>query len=66
MVRRATRLKVEKKKVAAKNKVLPVLICGLQRITQRSVKFVRWLRVQLFTKPQHQPNIAALLSYAIL
>jgi len=26
----------------------------------RSVKFIRWLRVQLFARPRHDPDIAAL------
>jgi hypothetical protein len=33
---------------------------ALQRLTVRSVKFIRWLRVQLFLQPHHQPAIAAL------
>jgi hypothetical protein len=39
----------------------------LQRLTVRSVKFIRWLRVQLFLQPHHQPAIAALRQlYAVL
>jgi len=33
----------------------------------RSVKFIRWLRVQLFVQPHHEPAIAALRQlYAVL
>ena len=38
-----------------------------QRLTVRSVKFIRWLRVQLFLRPHHEPAIAALRQlYAVL
>jgi len=33
---------------------------SFQRLTVRSVKFIRWLRVQLFIRPRHDPDIAAL------
>ena len=37
------------------------------RLTVRSVKFIRWLRVQLFIRPHHEPAIAALRQlYAVL
>jgi hypothetical protein len=40
---------------------------ALQRLTVRSVKFIRWLRVQLFLQPHHQPAIAASRQlYAVL
>ena len=43
------------------------LVRALQRLTVRSVKFIRWLRVQLFARPQHGPDIAALRQlYAVL
>ena len=32
----------------------------LQRLTVRSVKFIRWLPVQLFLQPHHEPPSAAL------
>ena len=40
--------------------LLPLLVRTLQRLTVRSVKFIRWLRVQLFLQPHHEPAIAAL------
>jgi len=47
--------------------VLPMLIETFQRLTQRSVKFVRWLRVQLFGAPQDRLNISLLRRlYAVL
>ena len=46
---------------------MPMLVRALQRLTVRSVKFIRWLRVQLFAQPHHGPDIAALRQlYAIL
>lgn len=58
--RRANRLDKEEQRLRRDNQVMPVLVRTLQRLTQRSVKFVRWLRVQLFTQPHHEPNIDAL------
>ena len=49
------------------NAVLPLLVRCFQRLTVRSVKFIRWLRVQLFARPHHEPDLAALrLLYASL
>ena len=58
--RRAQRLEKEERRLAKQNVALPVLVRTLQRLTQRSVKFIRWLRVQLFAQPHHAPAIAAL------
>ena len=50
-----------------KNVLLPLLVRTLQRLTVRSVMFIRWLRVQLFLQPHHEPAIAALRQlYAVL
>jgi hypothetical protein len=40
--------------------VVPMLVRGFQRLTVRLAKFIRWLRVQLFARPHHEPDIAAL------
>ena len=65
--RRAQRLEKEERRLAKENVVLPVLVRTLQRLTQRSVKFIRWLRVQLFGQLPHAPAIAALCQlYATL
>jgi len=37
-----------------------VLVRAFQRLTVRSVKFIRWLRVQLFTRPHPGQDIATL------
>lgn len=58
--RRAHRLAKEEKRLAKENLILPMLVRTLQRLTVRSVKFIRWLRVQLFLQPHHEPAIAAL------
>ncbi len=64
---RAHRLEKEEKRLAKENLVLPLLVRTLQRLTVRSVKFIRWLRVQLFLRPHHEPAIAALRQlYAVL
>ena len=67
LARRAQRLEKEEKRLAKKRLVMPMLVRALQRLTVRSVKFIRWLRVQLFGKLQHGPEIAALRQlYAVL
>lgn len=58
--RRAGRLEQEEKRLAKAGKVLPVLVRAFQRLTVRSVKFIRWLRVQLFSRPHQEPDIATL------
>ena len=58
--RRAQRLEKEEKRLAKENVLLPLLVRTLQRLTVRSVKFIRWLRVQLFLQPHREPAIAAL------
>ena len=42
--RRAKRLKLLTETAAAAGRVIPLIISGFQRLTQRSVKFIRWLR----------------------
>jgi hypothetical protein len=67
IARRAHRLEKEEKRLTKENLVLPLLVRTLQRLTVRSVKFIRWLTVQLFLQPHHQPAIAALRQlYAVL
>ena len=67
LARRAKRLQEEAERLGKEGHVLPVLIETFQRLTQRSVKFVRWLRVQLFGAPQDRLNISLLrLLYAVL
>ena len=67
LARRAQRLEKEEKRLAKQRLVMPMLVRALQRLTVRSVKFIRWLRVQLFAQPHHGPDIAALRQlYAIL
>ena len=67
LARRTQRLQQEEQRLARKNVLLPLLVRTLQRLTVRSVKFIRWLRVQLFLQPHHEPAIAALRQlYAVL
>ena len=60
LARRASRLAAEQERLAKIHAVLPLLVRRFQRLTVRSVKFIRWLRVQLFIRPHHEPDIAAL------
>jgi hypothetical protein len=60
LTRRAQRLEKEAQRLARKNVPVPLLVRTLQRLTVRSVKFIRWLRVQLFLQPHQEPAIAAL------
>jgi hypothetical protein len=67
LARRAKRLEKEHKRLAKEKAELPFLVRAFQRLTVRSVKFIRWLRVQLFTRLHQEPDIAALrLLYATL
>ena len=50
----------EHARLAKDNVALPILVRVFQRLTVRSVKFICWLRVQLFARPYHEPDIAAL------
>jgi hypothetical protein len=49
LTRRAHRLEKEEQRLAKENLVLPLLVRTLQRLTVRSVKFIRWLRVEFWT-----------------
>ena len=60
LARRAQRLDKERKRLAREKAELPLLVRAFQRLTVRSVKFIRWLRVQLFARLHHEPDIAAL------
>ena len=63
--RKAKRLQGEIKRLAEKNEVLPVLLLDFQRLTQRSVKYIRWLRAFLFDRALWPDVVAALRqSYA--
>ena len=65
--RKAQRLEDEISRLAEKNEILPVLLQDFQRLTQRSVKYVRWLRAYLFTDAPWQDMVAALRqSYAVI
>ena len=67
IARRGQRWEKEAQRLATENLVLPLLGRTLQRLTVRSVKFIRWLRVHLFLQPNHEPAIAALRQlYAVL
>jgi hypothetical protein len=57
---RAQRLDKECKRLAKEKADLPLLVRAFQRLTVRSVKFIRWLMVQLFARLHHEPDIAAL------
>ena len=60
LARRAKRLEKERTRLAKDKAVVPMLVRAFQRLTVRPVKFIRWLRVQLFARPHHEPDIAAL------
>ena len=65
--RRAQRLEKLSSQLAAQNQHLPLLMAASRRLTQRSVKFIRWLRVQLFGQPHHpQPLLALRHLFAVL
>ena len=65
--RKARRLEDEIGRLAEKSEILPVLLQDFQRLTQRSVKYVRWLRAYLFTDAPWQDMVAALRqSYAVI
>jgi hypothetical protein len=62
--RKAKRLEKEKARLTEKNEVLPVLQQAFQRLTQRSVKYIRWLCAYLFSDaPWHTVINALKLSY---
>ena len=46
--RRQVRIEKAKEKVEKKGEVMPKLYLSLIRVTQVSVKFVRWLRYEVF------------------
>ena len=60
LTRRAQRLEQQAERLAEKNETLPLLVRAPRRLTVPSVKFIRWLRVQLFAQPHHPPALAAL------
>jgi len=53
--RRAARQAKLIAEMAKKNITLSPLFMATQRLTQRSLKFIRWLRVQLFGHPPDGP-----------
>jgi hypothetical protein len=58
--RKAKRLSDSTKILTVKNQVMPVLQQDFQRLTQRSVKYIRWLRAFLFTEAPWPVVVAAL------
>jgi len=58
--RRARRLSDATAKLASRNQVMPVLQQAFQRHTQRSVKYIRWLRAHLFSRAPWQDVVAIL------
>jgi hypothetical protein len=65
--RRAQRVQRSDERLVAQNQTTPALIRGHQRLTVRSVKFIRWLRAQLFESLHHAQPLALLASlYASL
>ncbi len=63
--RKAKRLELETARLAGKGETMPVLLRGFQRLTQRSVKHIRWLRAYLFHEaPRHEAVAVLRLAYA--
>ncbi len=63
--RKAKRLELETARLSGKGETMPVLLRGFQRLTQRSVKHIRWLRAYLFHEaPWHEAVAVLRLSYA--
>ena len=46
--------------VVNKGRIIPCIIAGFQRLTQRSVKFIRWLRQNLWSQ-RPLPDLWAIL-----
>jgi len=64
--RKAQRLEKDRAILAAKNETLPALQEGFQRLTQRSVKYIRWLRAYLYEQAPWAAVVLALRdSYAV-
>lgn len=65
--RRHQRLQKTQEVLQARRESLPLLVQSLQRCTQRSVKFIRWLRAHLFTQTSCSQSLASLQTlYATL
>ncbi len=65
--RRTDRLADLTQQLARQNLRVPFLISATQHLTQRSVKFIRWLRVQLFGQPSSaQPLDSLRILFAVL
>jgi len=60
ITRKAKRLGGEIARIAKENKVLPVLLRDFQRLTQRSVKYIRWRCAWLFESAPWHAVVAAL------
>jgi hypothetical protein len=58
--RRADRLAKERERLAKQKRQVPQLVAAFQSLTVRSVKFIRWLRTQLFDRRSHEPHLASL------
>ena len=64
--RKAKRVEENREILAARNEALPVLQEGFQRLTQRSVKYIRWLRAYLYDEAPWAAVVRALRdSYAV-
>lgn len=59
--RRAKRLEILTVSAAGAGRLIPSIISGFQRLTQRSVKFIRWLRQNLWSE-RPLPELWAILS----
>jgi hypothetical protein len=67
IARRTKRAKDLKDLLAKKSQALPPILCQLQRMTQRSLKFIRWIRCHLIIAGSHDEALANLRrSYAVL
>ena len=65
--RKARRLMDATAVLTSKNEVMPVLQQAFQRLTRRSVKYIRWLRAWLCEKAPWQDAVARLReSYRII
>jgi hypothetical protein len=58
--RRANRHRQQAENLAKDARQMPHLITLFQSLTVRSVKFIRWLRTQLYESPHEAPNLASL------
>lgn len=60
IARRAQRLAAEKAQLKKQKRTMPALAQRVQRLTQRSVKFIRWLRYHLFAPTCYEQALTLL------